>query len=135
MVNDHLGSETPGQNQNPVCLSNSTYSMSHAPTGDKFAEKPPDRPQPRPNTNTAAVRVRVRCVCVLTALCDVADAAVHRHRDVGLRQLLLTQRVFTAVCCYADRRTPAGKVQLPLALDVQSPDKRTGAEQERQVNQ
>lgn len=109
--------------------------MSHAPTGDKFAEKPPDRPRPRPNTDTAAVRVCVRCVRVLTALCDVADAAVYRHRDVGLRQLLLTQRVFAAVCCYADRRTPAGEVQLPLALDVQSPDGGQGAEQEHQVNQ
>lgn len=72
------------------------------------------------------MRVCVGCVCVLTALCDVADAAVYRHRDVGLRQLLLTQSVFAAVCRYADRRTPAGKVQLPLALDVQSPDRGRG---------
>lgn len=69
------------------------------------------------------------CVCVdvcvdmraLTALRDVADAALHRHRDVILRQLLLTQCVSAAPSRQLDGRTPAHKVQLPLALNIQSP--------------
>lgn len=76
------------------------------------------------------MRVSVRG---LTALRDVADAALHRHRDVVLRQLLLAQRVSAAPTRQLDGRTPAGKVQLPLTFDVQSPE-REGGEVKGQVS-
>lgn len=68
-----------------------------------------------------------KCICVrvnlctsLTALCDVADAAVYYDRYVRLRQLLLAQCVSSTPCCHLDGRAPAGKIQLPLSLYVQS---------------
>lgn len=74
--------------------------------------------------SSVCVCVGVRAdVCALTALRDVADAALHRHWDVILRQLLLAQCVSAAPPCQLDGRTPAHKVQLSLALDVESPDR------------
>lgn len=67
------------------------------------------------------------CHCVnldrsLTALCDEVDAAVYYDGYVCLRQLLLAQCVSSAPCCRLDGPTPAGKIQLPLSLYVQSPE-------------
>jgi len=56
----------------------------------------------------------------LTALCDVVDAAVYYDGCVGLRELLLAQRVSSAPCCRLDGPTPASKVQLSFSLNVQS---------------
>ncbi len=60
-------------------------------------------------------------VCMtLTALCDVANAAVYYDRYVCLRQLLLAQCVASTPRCCLDGPTPAGEVQLPLSLYVES---------------
>lgn len=63
-------------------------------------------------------------LCVsLTALCDVANAAVYYDRYVCFRKLLLAQCVSSTPCCRLNGRTPAGKIQLSFSLYVQSPKK------------
>lgn len=65
----------------------------------------------------------------LTALRDVADAAVYYDGYVCLRQLLLAQCVSSTTSRHLDGCAPASKVQLPLALQVQSSKEReTGTE-------
>ena len=64
----------------------------------------------------------------LTALSDVADAAVNDDRDVCLCELLLAQRGSPAPCCRLDGRAPAAEIQLPLSLYVQSSAKQKNKE-------
>lgn len=71
-----------------------------------------------------SVTVCVHLCMTLTALCDVADADVNDDRYVRLCELLLAQCVSSTPCCRLDGCTPAGKIQLPLALYVQSSDKK-----------
>lgn len=57
---------------------------------------------------------------LLTALCDVADAAVYYDGYVYLCKLLLAQSVSSTPCCRLDCCTPASKIQFPFSLYVQS---------------
>ena len=76
--------------------------------------------QPSPSRD-GGIKRGVLKVKGLTALGDVSDAAVHYDGYVRVRELLLTQGVPAAARSALDGRAPAGKVQLPLPLHVQSP--------------
>lgn len=74
-----------------------------------------------------------QCICVtvcvhlcmaLTALSDVADAAVNDDRYICLCELLLAQCVSSTPRCRLDGPTPASKIQLPLSLYVQGSKER-----------